>query len=69
MVLTKFLFSHFISCFCFILDVAALRDLNDFVITEKWRDVEQVLPGDTKILPIYAAWGHAQNEVSANNRM
>lgn len=47
-------------------DVAALRDLNDFVITEKWRDVEQVLPGDTRILPIYAAWGHAQNEVSAN---
>lgn len=46
-------------------DVTASRDLNDYVITEKWRDVEQALPGDTKILPIWLAWGSAQNEVYA----
>ncbi|XP_031633406.1 uncharacterized protein LOC116347111 [Contarinia nasturtii] len=44
-------------------DVTASRDLNDYVITEKWRDVEQALTGDTKILPIWMAWGSAQNEV------
>ncbi|XP_055322714.1 uncharacterized protein LOC129578341 [Sitodiplosis mosellana] len=43
-------------------DVTASRDLNDYVITEKWRDVEQALPGDTKILPIWMAWGSVQNE-------
>lgn len=45
-------------------DVAASRDLNDYVITEKWRDVEQALPGETNILPIWVAWGNARNEVS-----
>lgn len=44
-------------------DVAASRDLNDYVITEKWRDVEQALPANTKILPILMAWGNARHEV------
>lgn len=55
--------SHF--CFLPISDVTASRDLNDYVITEKWRDVEQALPGDTKILPIWMAWGSVQYEVCA----
>lgn len=41
------------------------RDLNDYVITECWRDVEQALPGETYILPIWQAWSTARNEVSA----
>lgn len=52
-------------CFLPISDVTASRDLNDYVITEKWRDVEQALPGDTKILPIWMAWGSVQYEVCA----
>lgn len=43
---------------------AASRDLNDYVITERWRDVEQALTGTTHILPIWKAWGNARNEVS-----
>lgn len=52
-------------CFLPISDVTASRDLNDYVISEKWRDVEQALPGDTKILPIWLAWGSIQYEVCA----
>lgn len=48
------------------LDVTASRDLNDYVITENWRDVEQALPGDTKILPIFFAWGSIKYEVWGN---
>ncbi|XP_037906422.1 uncharacterized protein LOC119648691 isoform X2 [Hermetia illucens] len=40
------------------------RDFRDYVITEKWRDIEQALPGDTFILPIWSEWGVAQNEVN-----
>ncbi|XP_053686790.1 uncharacterized protein LOC128736338 [Sabethes cyaneus] len=44
-------------------DVAVSRDVNDYVITERWREVEQVLAGDTRILSIWNAWGDAKNEV------
>jgi hypothetical protein len=37
--------------------------LSDFVITERWRRVEQVLDGKTKIFKIWTAWGEAQPEV------
>ena len=33
------------------------HDLRDYTITERWRDVEQPLPGDTFILPLWKAWG------------
>lgn len=42
---------------------AASRDLSDYVITERWRDVEQPLNASTKILSIWQAWGSARNEV------
>lgn len=42
---------------------AASRDLSDYVITERWRDVEQPLSANTKILSIWTAWGSARNEV------
>nr|XP_029722172.1 uncharacterized protein LOC115263251 isoform X1 [Aedes albopictus] len=44
-------------------DVAVSRDVSDYVITERWREVEQVLAGDTRILSIWTAWGDAKNEV------
>ncbi|XP_055609544.1 uncharacterized protein LOC129756647 isoform X2 [Uranotaenia lowii] len=44
-------------------DAAVSRDVNDYVITERWREVEQVLTGDTRILSIWNAWGDAKNEV------
>ncbi|KFB35581.1 AGAP005601-PA-like protein [Anopheles sinensis] len=44
-------------------DVAVSRDVNDYVIIERWREVEQVLAGDTRILSIWNAWGDARNEV------
>jgi hypothetical protein len=37
--------------------------VNDYVITERWRRVEQVLEPRTKILKIWAAWGAEQSEV------
>lgn len=54
--------------FCYFLDInaAASRDLNDYVITERWRDVEQALTAETHIQPIWHAWGSAQNEVCLN---
>uniref|UniRef100_A0A182QT57 Ras-associating domain-containing protein n=1 Tax=Anopheles farauti TaxID=69004 RepID=A0A182QT57_9DIPT len=44
-------------------DVAVSRDVSDYVIIERWREVEQVLAGDTRILSIWHAWGDAKNEV------
>ncbi|XP_021698493.1 uncharacterized protein LOC110676131 [Aedes aegypti] len=44
-------------------DVAVSRDVSDYVITERWREVEQVLAGDTRVLSIWNAWGDAKNEV------
>ncbi|KAJ6644479.1 Ras association domain-containing protein 10 [Pseudolycoriella hygida] len=44
-------------------DVAVSRDLNDYVITECWRDVEQALTGETYILPLWQAWSTARNEI------
>jgi Ras association domain-containing protein 9/10 len=38
--------------------------VNDYVIAERWRRVEQVLEPRTKILKIWAAWGAEQSEVS-----
>uniref|UniRef100_A0A336LZ73 CSON005832 protein n=1 Tax=Culicoides sonorensis TaxID=179676 RepID=A0A336LZ73_CULSO len=37
--------------------------VNDYVITERWRDVESELEGDTQILPLWREWGRAQKEV------
>jgi Ras association domain-containing protein 9/10 len=36
---------------------------NQYVITERWRRVEQVLDPRTKILKIWSAWGEEQAEV------
>ncbi|XP_058462183.1 ras association domain-containing protein 10 [Malaya genurostris] len=37
--------------------------LKDYCITERWRQVEQILDGKTKIWQIWSAWGKAQPEV------
>lgn len=37
--------------------------VNDYVIAERWRRVEQVLDPRTKILKIWTAWGAEQSEV------
>lgn len=39
------------------------RDIDDYIIVEKWRDVESKLEGDTKILPLYQAWGDLHDEM------
>ncbi|XP_053659212.1 ras association domain-containing protein 10 [Anopheles marshallii] len=38
-------------------------DVKDYCITERWRQVEQVLDNGTKIWQIWTAWGKAQPEV------
>lgn len=38
--------------------------LAQYVISEKWRSVEQILAGETKVLNIWTAWGEAQSQVS-----
>uniref|UniRef100_A0A182MTT5 Ras-associating domain-containing protein n=1 Tax=Anopheles culicifacies TaxID=139723 RepID=A0A182MTT5_9DIPT len=38
-------------------------DIKDYCITERWRQVEQVLDNGTKIWQIWTAWGKAQPEV------
>ncbi|XP_049542085.1 uncharacterized protein LOC125955159 [Anopheles darlingi] len=50
-------------------DVAVSRDVNDYVIIERWREVEQVLTGDTRILSIWNAWGNAKSEVQFRLRI
>ncbi|GAB0093054.1 uncharacterized protein DMENIID0001_081060 [Sergentomyia squamirostris] len=40
----------------------------DYVITERWRRVEQILDGRTKVLKIWSAWGEAQAEVKLTLR-
>ena len=37
--------------------------VNDYVIIERWRRVEQILEGRTKIYKIWMAWGEEQSEV------
>lgn len=37
--------------------------LGQYVISEKWRRVEQILDAHTKVLSIWTAWGTAQSEV------
>lgn len=39
--------------------------VNDYVIAERWRRVEQVLDPRTKILKIWTAWGAEQSEVTS----
>lgn len=39
------------------------QDIDDYIIVEKWREVEAKLAGETKILPLYQAWGALQDEV------
>lgn len=41
--------------------------VNDYVIAERWRRVEQVLDPRTKILKIWTAWGEEQSEVGLNS--
>lgn len=43
--------------------------VNDFVMAERWRRVEQVLDPRTKILKIWTAWGAEQSEVSPWNTL
>lgn len=38
--------------------------VNEYVITERWKRVEQILDGRTKILKIWREWGEEQPEVS-----
>jgi hypothetical protein len=38
--------------------------VNEYVIIERWRRMEQALDGRTKILKIWNAWGAEQTEVS-----
>ncbi|KAG4073240.1 hypothetical protein HA402_008586, partial [Bradysia odoriphaga] len=44
------------------MDVEQNDGLDQYVITERWRRVEQVLNGSTKVLKIWIAWGAAQSE-------
>jgi hypothetical protein len=37
--------------------------VNDYVIIERWRRMEQALDGRTKILKIWTSWGTEQSEV------
>lgn len=37
--------------------------LSQYVISEQWRRVEQILDANTKVLSIWTAWGSAQSEV------
>lgn len=37
---------------------------HQYVITERWRRVEQMLDNKTKILKIWKAWGQTKSEVS-----
>lgn len=37
---------------------------NQYVITERWRRVEQMLDNKTKILKIWKAWGETKSEVN-----
>ncbi|XP_053688890.1 ras association domain-containing protein 9 [Sabethes cyaneus] len=41
----------------------ATADPKDYCITERWRQVEQILDGKTKIWQIWSAWGKEQPEV------
>ncbi|XP_035788733.1 ras association domain-containing protein 10-like [Anopheles albimanus] len=43
--------------------VAPPVSVKDYCITERWRQVEQVLDRETKIWQIWTAWGKAQPEV------
>ncbi|XP_050091686.1 ras association domain-containing protein 10-like [Anopheles aquasalis] len=43
--------------------VVAPLSVKDYCITERWRQVEQVLDRETKIWQIWTAWGKAQPEV------
>lgn len=45
------------------------KSVEDYVITERWKKVEQVLDGRTPILKIWNAWGKAQTEVSNTIKM
>lgn len=37
---------------------------NQYIITERWRRVEQALDNRTKVLKIWKAWGQTKSEVS-----
>lgn len=44
-------------------NTAANTTKNQYVITEQWRRVEQILDNKTKILKIWDAWGQTKSEV------
>lgn len=48
------------------INVAHTDPLNQYVISEKWRRVEQILNSSTKVLKIWTAWGEAQSEVKCS---
>lgn len=39
-------------------------DIQKYVITERWRNCEQKLEGNTLIYELWEAWGSMKNEVS-----
>lgn len=43
---------------------AAPNAENQYIITERWRRVEQALDNRTKVLKIWKAWGQTKSEVS-----
>lgn len=43
--------------------------VNEYVIIERWRRMEQALDGRTKILKIWNAWGAEQTEVSEREKI
>lgn len=45
-------------------DVEQIDVLDQYVITERWRRVEQVLNSSTKVQKIWIAWGATQSEVN-----
>lgn len=45
------------------MDVERCDGIDQYVITERWRRVEQVLNSSTKVLKIWIAWGATQPEV------
>lgn len=46
------------------LSISEIRlNVDDYILTERWREVESELEGETQILPLWQAWGTAQKEV------
>lgn len=46
------------------IDADSSDSANQYVITERWRQVEQILDNSTKVLNIWTAWGETHSEVN-----